>query len=316
MIFNNLQNFESESDAISQAEKDLLSILNSKTYLVPDKFSSLLSEYRKRQDDYNNEISVSIKNQIENVSLSVEFISESSKNLDKCKEEFANMNEFWEAELEFHKDMDIYEKILIFRKNLSNLLDQIKYFLTISSQIKKLEELFQESEENYDYIHFKLLALCELRDNVISKMTENKEKTEDLKKIFKEFEILDSFENRFYTKLFDFVKNARVLAKKNPMQLIKVIKIFEDGDQMLENEGKQGGKFKDKCLEVIKKSIDERFDEELKGAKDVNGMLERFKFTVEDLIDVLDNGTKCFPKKYEIFKLYEECYKLKKKLYY
>lgn len=89
-------------------------------------------------------------------------------------------------------------------------------------------------------------------------MTENTQKTDDLKKIFKEFEILDSFESRFYSKLFESLKNARTLAKKNPVQLIKVIKIFEEGDVMMEQEGKVA-KFRGKILDVIKKSIDERF---------------------------------------------------------
>ena len=204
--------------------------------------------------------------------------------------------------------MQLYENVLLFRKNINNLLDQIKYFMTISSQVKKLEDLYSEGEENYDYIHYILQALCELRDNVINKMNENKQKTEDLKKIFKEFEILEAFEVKFYGKLFEIVKNARVLAKKNPSQLINVIKIFEEADSNLENEGKPI-KFRQKCLEMIEVSIDERFDEQLKNLKDVNVMLEKFKFTVEDLIDVYDHCLKCFPKKYDIFKVYEENYK-------
>lgn len=53
------------------------------------------------------------------------------------------LNEYWENEIEFHNDMEIYEKVFIYRKNLTNLLDQIKYFLTISTQIKKLEGLLK-----------------------------------------------------------------------------------------------------------------------------------------------------------------------------
>lgn len=245
---------------------------------------------------------------MENIGFSVDFLTEASSSLESSQQQFSELNEFWEKDLEFHQDMEIYEKVFFFRKNLSYLLDQIKYFLTISTQIKKLEDLFNESDENFDYIHFKLLALCELRDNVIAKMSENNQKTDDLKKIFKEFEVLDSFESKFYSKLFESLKNARVLAKKNPGQLIKLVKIFEEGDKMMESEGKIG-KFHEKWMEVIRKSIDDRFEEQLKGAKDVNLMLEKFKFTVEDLIDVLEHSTKCFPKKYNIFMVYEERYK-------
>lgn len=64
MNLQNMQNFESEDKALDTAEKDLLSILNNKAYLVPDKFSSLLSEHRKKRDDFNCQISVEIKNQV------------------------------------------------------------------------------------------------------------------------------------------------------------------------------------------------------------------------------------------------------------
>ena len=300
--------FLARADAHEAAQNELLNILNNKSFLVPDKFSGLISEYRKKQSDFNNEINVAIKNQIENIGLSTRLLEESSQGLEKAKGEFQNLNKYWETSLEFHNDMDIYEKILIYRKNVSTFLDQIKYFLNISSQIKKLEELFAENEENYDYIHYKLLALCELRDNVISKMNENQTKTEDLKKIFKEFEVLESFEAKFYATLFDSISNARVLSKKNPVQLIKMIKILENGDNLLESEGKPL-KFRAKCITVIQVSIDKRFDEELLGSKNINETLEKLQFTVSDLIEVLDNVVKCFPKKYDIFKTYEEGYK-------
>ena len=308
MFFAPLKSFENEAEAKEAAQSELLDILNNKSFLVSDKFSGLITEYRKKQSDYNNEINVAIKNQIENISSSTKFLEDSSQSLEKAKVEYQNLNKYWENSLEFHNDMDIYEKVLLFRRNISTLLDQIKYFLNISSQIKKLEELFTESEENFDYIHYKLLALCELRDNVISKMNENQTKTEDLKKIFKEFEVLESFEVKFYATLFNSITNARALSKNNPIQLIKVIKILEDSDNLLEREGKPT-KFRNKCLDIIKVSIDKRFDEELSGSKNINETLEKLQFTVSDLIEVLDHVVKCFPKKYEIFKVYEEGYK-------
>ena len=60
---------------------------------------------------------------------------------------------------------------------------------------------------------------------------------------------------------------------------------------------------------MIQASIDKRFEEELGGTKHINETLEKLQFTVSDLIEVLDNVTKCFPKKYDIFKVYEEGYK-------
>jgi len=132
MFFAPLKQFENEADAHEAAQNELLNILNNKSFLVPDKFSGLISEYRKKQSDFNNEINVAIKNQIENIGLSTRLLEESSQGLEKAKGEFQNLNKYWETSLEFHNDMDIYEKILIYRRNVSTFLDQIKYFLNIS----------------------------------------------------------------------------------------------------------------------------------------------------------------------------------------
>ena len=90
--------------------------------------------------------------------------------------------------------------------------------------------------------------------------------------------------------------------------LFNTIKIIENGDQALVARGKPPI-FKQRAIERIETSIDKKFDEKLKDAKDIIEILEKIKFTVADLIDVFDHVVKSFPKSYNIFGVFEERYK-------
>lgn len=59
---------------------------------------------------------------------------------------------------------------------------------------------------------------------------------------------------------------------------------------------------------MICTGIDNKFEQRLKDAKDIAEMLERSKFTSQDLILAYDHTVKCFPKHYNIFKVFEQQY--------
>ena len=101
----------------------------------------------------------------------------------------------------------------------------------------------------------------------------------------------------------NYLKECKIVLKfqkKDPGFLIKIISVFENADALL-LEKELSPKYKDKCIEVIRKQIDEKFEKSLKNSKEIHEILEKSKFSVSDLVDVLDFVVKCFPKKYEIF---------------
>jgi hypothetical protein len=58
-----------------------------------------------------------------------------------------------------------------------------------------------------------LLALTEIRDNVLDKI---KDKSEDMEAISKEFDTLSAFEKKFYDKIFGIVACSISVSKENP----------------------------------------------------------------------------------------------------
>lgn len=56
--------FENEEDAHKQAIDEARSILSNRAYINPDKFSNILTEYRRRQRELDAEIALNIDNQV------------------------------------------------------------------------------------------------------------------------------------------------------------------------------------------------------------------------------------------------------------
>ena len=56
--------FESEEDVIKQANEEAHSILSNRAYINPDKFGSIMNEYRRRQRELDAEIALNINNQV------------------------------------------------------------------------------------------------------------------------------------------------------------------------------------------------------------------------------------------------------------
>ena len=58
---------------------------------------------------------------------------------------------------------------------------------------------------------------------------------------------------------------------------------------------------KDKALSNIRAAIDSRFADELGELKNVVEIIQHAKFVSQDLVDILDKVSKCFPASYNIF---------------
>lgn len=76
----------------------------------------------------------------------------------------------FEKEKQWHEELDRFEQLNLYKKNIGLLIDDMKFYFDIQKQTEKMKALFLEDEMNYEYIHHKLLTQTELRDNLIDKM--------------------------------------------------------------------------------------------------------------------------------------------------
>lgn len=78
---------------------------------------------------------MTIKNQIENINHTRDFVAECMVNASRVKEEIKNMDEFWYQDEQFHQDMELFNRLANFKANIATLIDEMKYFLNVRSQI-------------------------------------------------------------------------------------------------------------------------------------------------------------------------------------
>lgn len=71
-------------------------ILNDKSYLNPDKFDKLHQNYRKKVEQLESQIAFNIKNQIESINTTKNFVDDCYKSVEKCEVEVENLNDLYE----------------------------------------------------------------------------------------------------------------------------------------------------------------------------------------------------------------------------
>lgn len=313
-----LMHFESEEQAKQMAQDEILKILNDKQYLNPDKFDKLHTNFKRKIETLESQIAFTIRDQIESINSTRNFIDECFKNVEKCEVEVEQLNDIYSREARFHRECEAFERLSIFRRNVGVMLDQLKYFFNVKSQIEKIELLFHQGPDNYEQINFKLLTLTDIRDNVVDNIKSDSKvfllnitqaTSKEMQIIIQEFQCLSEFEEKFYNTIFSQFEMTLLVALKNPALLITLLRIVEAGDKILVGRQREP-RFKAKVLDAIQKGINKKFEDRLKDQKEAIMVLEHSKFTANDLILVLDHVVKCFPKHYDIFGVYERCYKM------
>lgn len=64
-----------------------------------------------------------------------------------------------------------------------------------------MNKVFESGTENLDSLFYKLIALVDIRDNIVEAANSMQSK-QDLQVIINEFKCLQDFEDKFYAKIF------------------------------------------------------------------------------------------------------------------
>lgn len=177
--------------------------------------------------------------------------------MEKVKQEFKKLNSVWQEDINFHQEMELYDKVLTYRKNIKTSLDQMNDFMNMSTQIRELEDIYKEPLY-FEFIQGQLLWLKELRDSLSSKLdSDTSIKSSTMKQILQQFTVLDEFEQKFYGNIYETIFNCLEVAKHKPKALIKTIKTLDQADKHLATQGKEAY-YMPKVIETMRNSIDRR----------------------------------------------------------
>ncbi|CAD8202201.1 unnamed protein product [Paramecium octaurelia] len=301
--------FQNEEEAKTAANLTIMEILGNPIYQEDEKFDKLLNSFIEQQLELEEKIQKMIKTQIDALNKTKTFMDHCFNNVEKCEQKIEILNQEFDNDSEFHKELVKYEKIFFYRKNIGLMLDQMKYIFRVQEEIDKMNSTFQSGNCDYENLHYKLIALVDIRDNIIEAVNTSPQSKQDLSVILNEFKCLSEFENKFYDKIYEIFFITIEASIKKPQQLIKALQIIETADKSRELRKKELI-YKQRTIETIQKGIDEKFNQKLKDAKDAVQILEQSKFSSADLILAFDHTVKCFPKHYEIFQIIEDQYKV------
>ena len=184
-------------------------------------------------------------------------VLECDTNIDKIKEQYAGLNTFWHSDVHFHKDMEVFDRVFTYRRNIKVVLDQLNDFMNMSSQLKELEA-FHDDPANFEYIQNQIIFLKDLRESMTEKLESDQGKSSELlQTMVKRFSVLDNFEDKFYANIYQIIFECIEYAKKSPQVLVKALKLIEHADKHLTDKEKSPVFF-EKCKEVLVRSIEKR----------------------------------------------------------
>ncbi|KRX00111.1 hypothetical protein PPERSA_07218 [Pseudocohnilembus persalinus] len=218
-------------------------------------------------------------------------------------EEINILDENWQADYDTHQEMELFQKLANYKKNIDIFIEQLKYFMDVKFQIQRMEEKFQK--EDFQHIFFKLISLTQLRDNVIEQLNPE---SKDLQTIKEEFKDLNQFEIKFYSALYGKIADCINLEKENPLQLMEIVKIVRNGDKLLVNQGK-APKFVPEAEKEIARFIEQRYLNQMASVSGPVAAIDNQKFIVQDLIKINSKVASRFPHDFDIFNLYFNNYK-------
>ncbi|XP_066920385.1 exocyst complex component 3-like [Clytia hemisphaerica] len=204
----------------------------------------------------------------------------------------------------------------------------LSLIFNVPDTIKTTQELITNGK--FLQAHKNIMELESTRDDLLFEVYKIKEETESEESItespiYTYFTGVQNLSDALCKQLLNIIQRTISAAKHQPTELVTSLRIVEREERLdhraMEQEKKskymppgRPKSWKIRCMAVIKKSIDERFDsnqielsEQMKSENKVwlARHLERMrKMMLDDLLNVKHLVWKCFPPSYEIFKNY------------
>ncbi|XP_047962018.1 exocyst complex component SEC6-like [Salvia hispanica] len=283
--------------------------------------ASIKADYIARQQANDAQLSTMVAEQVEQAQSGLKSLNWSQTTINQLRENFSNIEKLCQqcqTLIENHDQIKILSNV---RNNLNTTLKDVQGMMSISTEAAAARSSLNDDNELIN-TYERLTKLDGKRRFALAAVSSNEE---EVGRLSEYFEDIDRTWETFEKTLWGHVSNFINLSKESPKTLVRALRIVEmqeildleiateaaeaEGDGGMQSqrntENTKGKGYKDKCYEEVRTSIESRFERLLSELlfEDVKGAIEEAKTIGDELGDIYDHATPCFPPRFEIFQL-------------
>ncbi|BDA50552.1 Exocyst complex component 3 [Coccomyxa sp. Obi] len=284
---------------------------------------NMLEEYTQKHQANKMQLSATVASQVDAARAGMELLDSAQKTLAKMQECYKDIDVLC---TECSNLIDNHEKIQVLSAvhyNLGKTLQDVENIVNLPQEAADAERMLQDDTQLLQA--YECLAILEGTSSMAQQALESnaKLKRDDSRNISAYFNKVKATMSKVEERLWSIIRNFATLGKEQPAMLVNAVRIIELQemvDKQLEASGKSGTRaiqpkrYRKRCEQQIGMSIQDNFAPLLRDCaqlmaagentdKRTGEILDEAHEFVENLADIFDYVTPCFPEKYRIFKV-------------